>query len=130
IDTLIGQGVKVEENLKIASNANVVLPYHKLQDQLAEAAAGGSKMGTTGRGIGPCYADKANRSTAVRLADLLDDERLREKLQRIVALKNTIFAALYNAEPLDWQPMFEQFRACGEQLRPFVTDTTRLLHSA
>jgi adenylosuccinate synthase len=107
-----------------------VLPYHKLQDQLSEAAAAGSKIGTTGRGIGPCYADKANRSTAVRLTDLLDDARLKEKLQRIVATKNAIFAALYQADPLDWQPMFEQYRACGEQLRPFITDTTRLLHQA
>jgi adenylosuccinate synthase len=134
IDTLISQGVKIEENLRISAAANVVLPYHKLQDQLSEAAAsgagGGGKIGTTGRGIGPCYADKANRTTAVRLCDLLDDERLKSKLQRIVALKNTIFAALYNAEPLAWEPMFEQFRACGEQLRPFITDTTRLLHTA
>jgi adenylosuccinate synthase len=134
IDNLIGQGVKIEDNLRISAHAHVVLPYHKLQDQLSETAAagagGGGKIGTTGRGIGPCYADKANRTTAVRLIDLLDDDRFREKLQRIVAQKNTIFAALYNAPPLDWQPMFEQYRACGEQLRPFITDTTRLLHQA
>jgi adenylosuccinate synthase len=66
----------------------------------------------------------------VRLCDLLDDARLKEKLQRIVAQKNTVFAALYKAPPMDWQPMFEQYRACGEQLRPFVTDTTKLLHGA
>jgi adenylosuccinate synthase len=130
IDMLIGQGVKIEENLRISASANVVLPYHKLQDQLSEAAAGGSKIGTTGRGIGPCYADKANRTTAVRLCDLLDDERLKSKLPRIVEQKNKIFAALYNAPPLEWQPIFEQYRACGEQLRPFITDTTRLLHTA
>jgi adenylosuccinate synthase len=130
IDSLITQGVKIEDNLRISSHAHVVLPYHKLQDQLSESAAAGSKIGTTGRGIGPCYADKANRSTAVRLADLLDDDRLKEKLQRIVAIKNIVFAALYESGPMDWQPMFEQYRACGEQLRPFVTDTTRLLHKA
>ncbi len=130
IDMLIGQGVKIEENLRISASANVVLPYHKLQDQLGEAASGGSKIGTTGRGIGPCYADKANRSTAVRMCDLLDDERLKGKLQRIVEQKNAIFAALYKAPPLEWQPIFEQYRACGEQLRPFITDTTRLLHTA
>jgi adenylosuccinate synthase len=134
IDNLIGQGVKVEDNLRISAHAHVVLPYHKLQDQLSEAASagvgGGGKIGTTGRGIGPCYADKANRTTAVRLADLLDDTRLKDKLQRIVALKNTIFAALYQAPPLDWRPMFEQYRACGQQLEPYITDTTRLLHEA
>jgi adenylosuccinate synthase len=130
IDTLIGQGVKIEENLKISANANVVFPYHKLQDQLSETAAGGGKIGTTGRGIGPCYADKANRSTAIRLVDLLDDARLKDKLQRVVAFKNAIFAAVYKAEPLAWEPIFEQYRACGESLRPFITDTTRLLHTA
>ncbi|HVX86015.1 MAG TPA: adenylosuccinate synthase [Phycisphaerae bacterium] len=133
IDTLITQGVKIETNLKISANAHVVFPYHKLQDQLGEAAAGGSKIGTTGRGIGPCYADKANRSTAIRLVDLLDDGRLKEKLPRIVEQKNAIFKALYGAGPdqmLRWEPMFEQYRSCGEQLRPFVADTTRLLHTA
>ena len=130
IDTLITQGIKIEDNLKISSNANVVFPYHKLEDQLGEAAAGGGKIGTTGRGIGPCYADKANRSTAIRLVDLLDDDRLKTKLQSTLEQKNAIFAALYKAEPLAWQPMFEQYRACGEQLRPFITDTTRLLHTA
>ena len=131
IDTLIGQGIKVEENLRISSHAHVVFPYHKLQDQLSEAAAGGGKIGTTGRGIGPCYADKANRSTAIRLVDLLDDNRLRTKLQQIVPHKNTLFAACFGAtEKLAWEPIFEQYRACGEQLRPFICDTTRLLHEA
>jgi adenylosuccinate synthase len=134
IDGLSTQGVRIESNLKLSANANVVFPYHKLQDQLAEAKAagpgGGGKIGTTGRGIGPCYADKANRSTAIRLADILDDARLTEKLERIVPEKNAILKALYGADPLDWRPMFEQYRACGEQLRPFITDTTRLLHQA
>ncbi len=137
IDTLITQGIQIEENLRISAGAHVVFPYHKLQDQLAEAAAaeagGGGKIGTTGRGIGPCYADKANRSTAIRLIDLLDDERLKNKLQRTLEYKNALFASLYpsaRTEKLQWQPMFEQYRACGEQLRPFVTDTTRLLHGA
>ncbi len=122
------RALRIESNLKLSANANVVFPYHKLQDQLAETKAAAGKIGTTGRGIGPCYADKANRSTAIRLADLLDDGRLTEKLQRIVPEKNAILKALYDAEPLDWQPMFEQYRACGEQLRPFITDTTKLLH--
>ena len=130
IDQLTGQGVRIEENLRISNAANVVFPYHKLQDQLGETKAAGGKLGTTGRGIGPCYADKANRSTAIRLMDILDDTRLKDKLPRIVAEKNAIFKALYNAEPLDWQPMFEQYRSCGEQLRPYVTDTTKLLHAA
>jgi len=130
IDALVGQGVRIEDNLRISCNANIVFPYHKLQDTLSETHMGGSKIGTTGRGIGPCYADKANRSTAIRLIDILDDARLKEKLPRVVSEKNAIFKALYNAEPIDWQPIFEQYRSCGEQLRPYVTDTTRLLHTA
>lgn len=131
IDKLIAQGVRFENNLKISTNANVVMPYHRMQDQLSEKRAAGGKIGTTGRGIGPCYADKANRSTAIRMCDLLDDNRLKAKLERIVDEKNAIFAALYGqTEPLDWKPMFEQYRACGEQLRQYVTDTTQLLHTA
>ena len=130
IDTLLTQGIKVDDNLRISANAHVVMPYHKLQDQLSESAAAGAKIGTTGRGIGPCYSDKANRSTAIRVIDLLDDARFKEKLQKIVAQKNAIFQCLYNAPPVDWQPIFEQYRACGEQLRPFICDTTRLLHTA
>jgi adenylosuccinate synthase len=130
IDQLSTHGVRIEENLKLAQGAHAVLPYHKLQDQLSEQKAGGGKIGTTGRGIGPCYADKANRSTAIRLIDLLDDQRLRDKLPRIVEEKNTIFKALYGAPALEWQPIFEQYRACGEQLRPFITDTVRLLQTA
>jgi adenylosuccinate synthase len=130
IDKLEGQGVSIGDNLKISAQAHVVMPYHRMQDQLSEARLAGGKIGTTARGIGPCYADKANRSTAIRMIDLLDDARLSEKLQRIVADRNIVFKALFNAEPMDWKPMFEQARACGEQLRPYITDTTRLLHEA
>ncbi|MEI7768215.1 MAG: adenylosuccinate synthetase, partial [Phycisphaerae bacterium] len=66
IDKLEGQGVSIGDNLKISAQAHVVMPYHRMQDQLSEARLAGGKIGTTARGIGPCYADKANRSTAVR----------------------------------------------------------------
>jgi adenylosuccinate synthase len=130
IDSLANKGVDVADNLKISSMAHVVLPYHKMQDQLSESKLSGAKIGTTARGIGPCYADKANRSTAIRLIDILDDQRFKEKLPRILAEKNAIFRVLYDAPPLDWLPMFEQYRACAEELRPYVTDTTKLLHTA
>jgi adenylosuccinate synthase len=130
IDGLANKGVDVADNLKLSSMAHVVLPYHKLQDQLSESKLGGSKIGTTARGIGPCYADKANRSTGIRLIDMLDDTRFKEKLQRVVAEKNIIFGALYGAPAIDWLPIFEQYRSCAEQLRPYVTDTSKLLHTA
>ncbi len=130
MDQLAGQGVEIGANLRISSQAHVVLPYHKQQDQLSEDRLAAGKIGTTARGIGPCYSDKASRTGAVRMADLLDDRRLAEKLQRIVDEKNALFSALYNAPPLNWKDIFQQVRDCGEQLRPHVCNTTALLHQA
>ena len=73
MDQLVSQGIAVENNLRISSQAHVVMPYHKLQDQLSEQRLGDNKLGTTARGIGPCYSDKAGRSMAIRMADLLDE---------------------------------------------------------
>ncbi len=130
MDQLAGQGVELGDNLRISSQAHVVLPYHKQQDQLSETRLAAGKIGTTARGIGPCYADKASRTGAVRMADLLDDQRLADKIQRIVEEKNAIFAAIYGAPPLNWRDIFQQARDCGEQLRPHICNTTQLLHNA
>ena len=86
----------------------LVMDYHKQQDQLSESALGDSKIGTTVRGIGPCYADKVSRTTALRVQDLLDLEAFRAKLDRIVEYKNTIFQALYpGAGQVDAEAIFE-----------------------
>ncbi len=130
MDELGEQGVELRENLRISAQAHVVLPYHKKQDQLSESRLGDRKIGTTARGIGPCYADKASRSWAIRMGDLLDPERLGEKLRRITRDKNRILSALYDAEPLAWEPIFEQYRSCAVQLAPYVCDTAQLLHEA
>ena len=130
MDQLVSQGIAVENNLRISSQAHVVMPYHKLQDQLSEQRLGDNKLGTTARGIGPCYSDKAGRSMAIRMADLLDETRLSEKLQRIVAEKNHLFKALYGAPPLEWVPMFEQYRGYGQVLKSYVCHTSALLHKA
>jgi len=130
IDELIGQGIEVGPNLRISGQAHVVMPYHKYQDQLSESRLGDKKIGTTARGIGPCYADKATRSWGIRVADILDAERFREKLQRIVGEKNLIFGSLYDAEPLAWEPIFEEYRSCAEQLSGYVCNTADLLHQA
>ncbi len=130
MDQLVSQGIAVENNFCISGQAHVVMPYHKLQDQLSEQRLGANKIGTTARGIGPCYADKAGRSLAVRMADILDEKRLNEKLQRVVADKNHLLKALYGAPPLEWAPMFEQYRGYGQLLRPYVRNTAALLHQA
>lgn len=140
IDGLRERGVVIEDNLKISNRAHVVLPYHKAQDQLYEAAIGksageGKKIGTTMRGIGPCYADKALRTTAVRMGDLLRGDRLREKLAHIVSVKNILLGALAAEcgepfEPFDANALCDQCLEHADRLRPHVCDTTVLLHEA
>jgi len=137
IDGLRDRGVKVEDNLRISNRAHVVLSYHKVQDALWDQAVGMSrgddqKIGTTGRGIGPCYADKALRSTAIRMGDLLDRDRLREKLEHIVVVKNAILAALAERCGQSWQPfdadaLTEEFGRYGERLGRHICDTRELL---
>ncbi|HEX7009818.1 MAG TPA: adenylosuccinate synthase [Phycisphaeraceae bacterium] len=140
IQALRQRGVQVGDNLRISDRAHVVLPYHKTEDVLFDQAVAsawnsGEPIGTTGRGIGPCYADKALRSTAVRVADLLDEPRLREKLARIVAVKNVILGALAQRcgrafEPFDADRIFQQLQPQIQALRPHVCDAAQLLHQA
>ncbi len=129
IQRLAERGISVGENLKISGRAHLVMDYHKTQDRLSEEALGKAKLGTTIRGIGPCYADKVTRTTAVRVVDLLNKDRLKEKLKSIVELKNKIFAALYdNPEPVDFEVIYQKCLLWADALGPMITDTTALLH--
>ena len=131
LDALAKRGVKVgPENLRISSAAHVVMPYHRVQDSLSDAQLGQGKIGTTARGIGPCYADKANRSTAIRVCDLTHEVFLRGKIGHIVALKNKLFAALYVAEPMDAAAMAEEYVGYGKRLAPMVCNTGAVLRRA
>ena len=130
IDGLADRGIRLDGRLFISENAHVVLDYHKREDQLREASLGKHKLGTTIRGIGPCYADKVGRSYAVRMGDFRHPDRLRDKLQTIVAYKNKLFAALYGAEPMRVDEIVERCRRYAERLVPCTTDTTELLHEA
>ena len=130
IENLADNGITLDGRLFISENAHVVLDYHKTEDQFREEALGKNKIGTTIRGIGPCYADKIGRSYAVRMADFADLDQLKTKLQGIVDYKNKIFAALYNAEPLSADEIFEKCKTYAEKLNPFVTDTTKYLHES
>ncbi len=130
IETLRKKGITFQDRLFISENAHVVLDYHKKEDQLSESFLGKKKLGTTSRGIGPCYADKVGRSHAVRMGDLRKLEGLKEKLQRIVDYKNKIFSALYNAEPISADEIFEKCRGYADHFSPYITNTTRFLHKA
>ncbi len=131
IDDLRERGVNVgPENLRISSAAHVVMPYHRLEDSLSEERLGKAKIGTTARGIGPCYAEKARRSTAVRVGDLLDAEALRQKVRQVVEVKNGIFSALYGAEAMDAAEMAEEYVEYGRRCAPMVGNTGALLRRA
>lgn len=127
IETLAEKNISLENRLFISENAHVVLDYHKTEDQLREQSLGKNKIGTTIRGIGPCYADKIGRSYAVRMANLADLKGLKDKLQKIIEYKNKIFTAVYDAGPLSAEKIFEKCRIYAEKLLPFTTDTTEFL---
>ena len=131
IEQLAQRGVKVDQNLKISGRAHLVMDYHKKQDQLSEAALDAAKLGTTIRGIGPCYADKITRTTALRVADLLDLDGLYEKLKRIIDQKNQYFAVFYkDQQPFQVDEIFSRCRSWAQRLKPYITDTTAFLHIA
>ena len=130
IETLAQKEITLNGRLFISENAHCVLDYHKMEDQLREESLGKNKLGTTVRGIGPCYSDKVGRSYAVRLGNLLDTENLKAKLQNIVDYKNKLFSALYNTEPISAEKIFEKCTTYAEKLTPFATDTTQLLHKS
>src|SRR5690606_2931750 len=119
-----------------SSRAHVVFPHHKLMDTLLEAAIAkargdGNKIGTTGRGIGPCYADKAERSTGFRVGELLQPEHFKEKLAVVIRIKNSILAALASEAGVDFTPLdanaiFDEYRGYAQTLEPHICDTTEL----
>lgn len=131
IDDLRRRGVSVgPENLLVSAAAQVVMPWHKIEDTCSESSLGDGKIGTTARGIGPCYADKARRSTAIRVGELLDPAGLAEKIRRIADIKNRTFAALYGAEAMDVEAIIEQFCDYGRKLAPMIANTGAILRRA
>ena len=130
IDELAEKGISCDGRLFISQNAHLVMPYHKIFDRAGEERQGSSKLGTTGRGIGPCYRDKVERSYGVRVMDLLDPDGLRAKLEKTVAVKNELLTKIYGEEPLEVDGMVDTFIAFGERLKPLVADTSLLLNQA
>ena len=128
LDSLGKAGIDVNGRLHLSNRAHVIFPYHRQMEKAAEAALGEAKIGTTSRGIGPAYEDKMARS-GIRICDLMEPARFREKLSRVVRDKDAICRAAFGA-PLEVQGLAEQYLAYAERLRPFVTDTTSLLNEA
>ena len=128
LDMLIENGIDIG-GLKLASTAHVTMPYHRLLDQAMEKQRGDRRIGTTGRGIGPTYADKSQRS-GIRVIDLLDEARLRDRLEGPLNEKNQLLQTIYGVEPLDSEAVISEYLAYGKRLAPHVVDCTREIHQA
>ncbi len=117
------------DNLRVSNRAHVILPYHLKQDELEEASKGDNKIGTTKKGIGPAYMDKAAR-IGIRMADLLDREAFKEKLERNLVEKNRLFEKMYDTEGFSVEEIFEEYFEYGQQIAQYVCDTSVVLNDA
>jgi adenylosuccinate synthase len=129
VSALRDAGVKVDGNLFVSNRAHVILPYHRMIELASENAPGGVKIGTTSRGIGPTYEDKAGRR-GLRVIDLLDLDLLKKHIENACREKNMIAHALFNSEPLDPDKMYTEYAEASRKLAPFVCDTAVLLNRA
>ena len=128
IEQLKALGVKTD-NLHISQTAHVTMPYHRSIDLASEERRGDYKIGTTGRGIGPTYADKSER-TGIRVLDLMDSKRLHEKLTWTINYKNVILEKLYNLPPLNEDEVIEEYLKYADYLRPYVIDSSLKIYQA
>lgn len=115
--------------LKISNRAHVIMPYHRLLDEVEEEYRGSHKIGTTKRGIGPCYMDKDAR-IGIRIVDLMDEAEFCEKLERNLEAKNHLLKAVYGVEGFDFETVKKEYLGYAEQLRKYVADTSVYLHDA
>lgn len=128
LDQLEQLGISTQK-LLISETAHVTMPYHRLIDQASEERRGDHKIGTTGRGIGPTYADKSER-IGIRVVDLMDADILRKQLNWTINYKNAVIEKLYNIPPLDPATVIEQYLAYAERLRPHVVDCSLKIYDA
>jgi adenylosuccinate synthase len=130
IDTLAASGIDVSPGrLVVSKKAHVIMSYHKMLDGAREAAMAGAKIGTTGRGIGPCYEDKAAR-IGIRAGDLADPELLRRKIDNALAEKNTLFAHRYGLSPLEGAKVFQDLAAHAARVVPYLGDVAAEIQAA
>ena len=129
IEALEQRGVEVRKGLRVSARAHLILPYHRLIDGFTEKWKGEGRIGTTGRGIGPCYADKAGR-TGIRVADMLDEGSFALRLRAALAEKNAVIQKVYGEKPLEVPELVRRMSALAERMRPLVCDGGRLLREA
>jgi len=128
IDDLEARGVSTEK-LVVSANAHVITPYNRTLDKVGERFLGSRKIGTTGRGIGPTYADKMSRN-GIRVQDLFDPHILEQKVEAALAFKNQVLTKIYNRRAITVQEVMDELLPYAERLAPMVTDTTLLLEQA
>lgn len=127
IDNMESKGISTE-NLKIDARAHVIMPYHIVLDGLSEKARGKSDIGTTKKGIGPCYMDKAERS-GIRMCDFVDGDRFKEKVRENLEIKNKIITLVYGGEAVDAEAVISEYSEYAKRLEKYVTDTTPILYN-
>ena len=127
IDGIAKLGITLDGRLHISNRAHLVFPYHRWQDRVADIRAGDARIGTTARGIGPAYADKVNRHTALRFCDLADEAAFRERLERIVAEKIRWHQAFGGEEDLSPGDLAEQYGSFYGRLQGYICDTSALI---
>jgi len=128
LDDLESKGINTD-NLRISSNAHLVMPYHIILDKAGEHRLGKSKIGTTHKGIGPVYADKALRM-GIRTQDLKDLKIFKTKLEESLKLNNKIIKRIYGLDPLDMDEVFDKYRQYGKRISRYIIDTTSLVSEA
>jgi adenylosuccinate synthase len=128
LDALIARGVDVSR-LKVSSNAHVITQYHRTLDKVTERFLGKRQIGTTGRGIGPAYADKINR-VGIRIQDIFDENILRQKVEGALHQKNHLLVKIYNRRAIEVDEIVNNLLSYAERLRPMVTDTALELNNA
>jgi len=128
LDALSSRGVDVSK-LRVSANAHVITQYHRTMDKVTERFLGKRQIGTTGRGIGPTYADKINR-VGIRIQDLFDENILRQKVEGALGQKNHMLVKVYNRRAITVDEIVDDLLSYAERLRPMVADTALLLHEA
>ena len=128
IEQLESRGVSTK-NLFVSDRCQVLMPYHRLLDELEEEARGDAALETTRRGVGPAFVDKVAR-LGLRMADLIEPDALRERLQLVLPQKNTLLERLYEAKPFDFDELYRAYVEFGCQLKPYVRDTAAIVIEA
>ncbi len=129
IENLRKRKIDVKGRLFISENAHIVMPYHKLLDRVKELRRRGKKIGTTGRGIGPCYTDKVAR-TGIRVADLIDERAFKEKLRKNLDEKNQLLKRIYHQKGFSYKKVLAEYSSYGRKMKRYVTNTSFLINQA